>query len=137
MIHLKRFNEKIQWSRDRPELLKFCEEYLAYLLDEGFDVSVRLYEKENRLYRDGIRDEGYISIQSKNNTFKWNDVKEDFIPFLEMLVIKYDLVERLVVELIPSIGNTRFYTGSADIKMILDGRLTSRVQLEEIRIKDW
>jgi hypothetical protein len=137
MIHLKRFNEKIQWNRDRPELLKFCEEYLAYLLDEGFDVSVRLYEKENRLYRDGIRDEGYISIQSKNNTFKWNDVKEDFIPFLEMLVIKYDLVERLVVELIPSIGNTRFYTGSADIKMILDGRLTSRVQLEEIRIKDW
>jgi hypothetical protein len=137
MIHLKRFNEKIQWNRDRPELLKFCEEYLAYLLDEGFDVSVRLYEKENRLYRDGIRDEGYISIQSKNNTFKWNDVKEDFIPFLEMLVIKYDLVERLVVELIPSIGNTRFYTGSADIKMILNGRLTSRVQLEEIRIKDW
>jgi hypothetical protein len=137
MIHLKRFNEKIQWNRDRPELLKFCEEYLAYLLDEGFDVSVRLYEKENRSYRDGIRDEGYISIQSKNNTFKWNDVKEDFIPFLEMLVIKYDLVERLVVELIPSIGNTRFYTGSADIKMILDGRLTSRVQLEEIRIKDW
>jgi len=137
MIHLKRFNEKIQWNRDRPELLKFCEEYLAYLLDEGFDVSVRLYEKENRLYRNGIRDEGYISIQSKNNTFKWNDVKEDFIPFLEMLVIKYDLVERLVVELIPSIGNTRFYTGSADIKMILDGRLTSRVQLEEIRIKDW
>jgi hypothetical protein len=137
MIHLKRFNEKIQWNRDRPELLKFCEEYLAYLLDEGFDVSVRLYEKENRLYRNGIRDEGYISIQSKNNTFKWNDVKEDFIPFLEMLVIKYDLVERLVVELIPSIGNKRFYTGSADIKMILDGRLTSRVQLEEIRIKDW
>lgn len=137
MIHLKRFNEKIQWNRDRPELLKFCEEYLAYLLDEGFDVSVRLYEKENRSYRDGIRDEGYISIQSKNNTFKWNDVKEDFIPFLEMLVIKYDLVERLVVELIPSIGNTRFYKGSADIKMILDGRLTSRVQLEEIRIKDW
>jgi len=137
MIHLKRFNEKIQWNRDRPELLKFCEEYLAYLLDEGFDVSVRLYEKENRSYRDGIRDEGYISIQSKNNTFKWNDVKEDFIPFLEMLVIKYDLVERLVVELIPSIGNTRFYTGSADIKMILDGRLISRVQLEEIRIKDW
>jgi hypothetical protein len=136
MIHLKRFNEKIQWNRDRPELLKFCEEYLAYLLDEGFDVSVRLYEKKNRSYRDGIRDEGYISIQSKNNTFKWNDVKEDFIPFLEMLVIKYDLVERLVVELIPSIGNTRFYTGS-DIKMILDGRLTSRVQLEEIRIKDW
>jgi hypothetical protein len=137
MIHLKRFNEKIQWNRDRPELLKFCEEYLAYLLDEGFDVSVRLYERENKSYRNGIRDEGYISIQSKNNTFKWNDVKEDFIPFLEMLVIKYDLGERLVVELIPSIGNTRFYTGSADIKMILDGRLTSRVQLEEIRIKDW
>jgi hypothetical protein len=114
MIHLKRFNEKIQWNRDRPELLKFCEEYLAYLLDEGFDVSVRLYEKENRLYRDGIRDEGYISIQSKNNTFKWNDVKEDFIPFLEMLVIKYDLVERLV-----EYGNTvidKYETGAPALK---------------------
>lgn len=137
MIYLKRFNEKIQWNKDRPELLKFCEEYLAYLLDEGFDISVRLHEKENRAYKNGIRDEGYISITNKKGTFRWNDIKEDFIPFLEMLVMKYDLDEELVIQLIPSVGSMRFYTGSVDIKMILDGRLKSRIELEEIRIKDW
>ncbi len=90
MIHLKRFNEGIKWNKDRPVLLKFCEEHLAYLLDEGFDVSVRLHKMENSAYKNGIRDEGYISLTSnkennvfKRNSFKWNDVKEDLIPFLD------------------------------------------------------
>ena len=42
MKHLKRFNEKIQWNKDRPKLLEFCEDNLSYLLDKGFEVSVRL-----------------------------------------------------------------------------------------------
>ena len=98
MIHLKRFNEKIQWNKDRPELLKFCEEHLAYLLDEGFDIYVRLHKMENSAYKNGIRDEGYISIcyNKHPNTFKWNRIKDEFIPFLEMLIIKYNLKEEYV-----------------------------------------
>ncbi len=144
MIHLKRFNEGIKWNKDRPVLLKFCEEHLAYLLDEGFDVSVRLHKMENSAYKNGIRDEGYISLTSnkennvfKRNSFKWNDVKEDLIPFLEMLIIKYELdYSKIVVEFIPLIGFPKIYI-TDDIKKILDGKLISRVHLEEIRIKNW
>jgi len=36
MKHLRGFNE----SLNKEELQDFCETYLAYLLDDGFEVSV-------------------------------------------------------------------------------------------------
>ena len=37
MKHLRRFNESVN---KEEELQDFCETYLAYLLDDGFEVSV-------------------------------------------------------------------------------------------------
>ena len=136
MIHLKRFNEKIQWNKDRPELLKFCEEHLAYLLDEGFDIYVRLHKMENSAYKNGIRDEGYISICYKKHplTFKWNRIKDEFIPFLEMLIIKYNLTQdELKVTLLYGSGMMRVFSG--DNINTLDSNLISRGNLEEIRVE--
>jgi hypothetical protein len=141
MKHLKRFNEKIQWNKDRPELLEFCEDNLAYLLDKNFDVSVRLYPMRNNTYSGGIRDEGYISIYPNRHgvTFKWNEVKDDFITFLEMLIIKYGLLqEEVKITLLYSSGMMKVFSGD-DINKILDGRLVSRGiagNLEEIRVEN-
>ena len=137
MKHLKRFNEKIQWNKDRPELLEFCEDNLAYLLDKNFAVSVRLYPMRNNTYSGGIRDEGYISIYPNRHgvTFKWNEVKDDFITFLEMLIIKYGLLqEEVKITLIYS-GMIKVFSGD-DINKILDDKLTSRGNLEEIRVEN-
>jgi len=137
MKHLKRFNEKIQWNKDRPELLEFCEDNLAYLLDKGFDVSVRLYPMRNNTYRDSIRDEGYISITPNKYgvVFKWNEVKDDFIAFLEMLIIKYNLVEKLKITLLYKNGMRKSFSDDG-INTILDNKLISRADLDEIRIED-
>ena len=137
MKHLKRFNEKIQWNKDRPELLEFCEDNLAYLLDKNFAVSVRLYPMRNNTYSGGIRDEGYISIYPNRHgvTFKWNEVKDDFITCLEMLIIKYGLLqEEVKITLIYS-GMIKVFSGD-DINKILDDKLTSRGNLEEIRVEN-
>jgi hypothetical protein len=64
----------------------FCEENLAYLLDEGFKVKVRKEYKEVKIEIHKF----YFPNWTK---FTWNDVKDDLIPFLEVLREKYSFFE--------------------------------------------
>ena len=83
MIHLKRFNESLQ-SSEVQELQEFCNDSLVYLLDEGFEVccddsSVGLYLPRRQ-----------VSFSS-HCPFDWNDVKDHYIPFLQLLSRRYEL----------------------------------------------
>jgi hypothetical protein len=92
MKHLKKFNESLQ-SDEIDELKDFCETSLAYLLDEGYNVSVSMRdqvkypEKQHTIVSLGL-DSKYSEFQ----TFDWNDVKDYYIPFLQMLVRRYELL---------------------------------------------
>ena len=77
MKHLKRFNE----NNNEEDLKDFCETHLAYLLDDNnFELNVDSFNDHTQggIYR------GQIRIEN-NEGFKWDDIKDYFIPFLIQL----------------------------------------------------
>lgn len=88
MKHLKRFNERLQ-PDEVDELKDFCETSLAYLVDEGFDISCDL-DKYLQLSLPG-KSPFLFRYGSAKDPFNWNDIKEHFIPFLQLLSRRYEL----------------------------------------------
>ena len=93
-VKVKRFNESLQ-PVEVDELKDFCETSLAYLLDDGYNVSVSM--------RDQVKypDKQHIIVSlgldgcGQFETFDWNDIKDYYIPFLQMLVRRYELLSYL------------------------------------------
>jgi hypothetical protein len=86
MKHLKRFNESVT----QEDLQDFCESSLAYLLDEGFTIKIMGGDDQfTRLPRGQFN----IFLQKDNarEFFKWDDVKDYYIPFLQLLSNRYDI----------------------------------------------
>lgn len=88
MKHLKRFNERLQ-PDEVDELKGFCETSLAYLVDEGFDISCDL-DKYLQLSLPG-KSPFLFRYGSAKDPFNWNDIKDHFIPFLQLLSRRYEL----------------------------------------------
>ena len=86
MRHLKRFNEASFLSEDIRELQYFCENYLAYLIDEGFGIRVRHGSREDRARIEFYKDDVHFPVP-----FNWNDVKDHYIPFYQMLSKEYEI----------------------------------------------
>ena len=88
MKHLRGFNE----SLDKEELQDFCETYLAYLLDDGFEVSVEhMYSTKEYKHK---HDYHFVTIKKPGkvlNNFKWEEIKDQFIPFISVLSKQYKL----------------------------------------------
>jgi hypothetical protein len=79
MIYLKKFNESNSTKKD--EILKFCEENLGYLLDSGFGIII--VERADDL---NIEFDRYDS-----KIFKWEDIMDDFVPFIELFDMNFGL----------------------------------------------
>ena len=86
MKHLKSFNEASFLPKDISELQYFCENYLAYLLDEGFGIRVRHGSREDRARIEFYKDDVHFPVP-----FNWNDVKDHYIPFYQMLSKEYEI----------------------------------------------
>lgn len=86
MKYLKRFNESVS----EEDLRDFCESSLAYLMDEGF--TIKIYSNDDPRTR-LPRGEFNIWLQKDNakSFFKWDDVKDYYIPFLRLLSNRYDI----------------------------------------------
>ncbi len=83
MRYLRRFNESII---DTKEIEDLCNEYLAYLKDDNFEISIK---SNNFIY--GIS----INIEKRDNSvFEWEDIKYDFLPFIEELLKNWKLNEQ-------------------------------------------
>ena len=88
MKYLKRINESV----DEEELRSFCEDYLSYLIDDGFKVVI---EYHNILNIDFIA----INIVKKVRVgdgeilsdFEWSEIKDYLVPFVVMLNKSYTL----------------------------------------------
>jgi len=132
MKHLKNFNESLQ-PVEVDELKDFCETYLAYLLDEGFVVDIKSAYRD--LYGNVITtsslpagaklnmsiDSTYIGMAYticlsipkdaySNEKFNWSDIKDSFIPFLQLLSRRYKLVGRVNQVLVSSTDGENYYS---------------------------
>jgi hypothetical protein len=112
MRYLKLFE-----SFNENEIIDFCETYLAYLLD---DTTFKVRVLDNRYCSQGTQFGGGGVSESSNSyvlslyreretyrsdtpltvfdtpyqpmTFYWNDIKDQFIPFLSMLDKSYEIL---------------------------------------------
>lgn len=139
MKHLKRFNETIDWVNDKLELEKFCKDNLAYLIDDGFKVEVRKFLEHLKYKKYNT---GSIIITKKPDTypltnFKWMDIKNDFIPFLEMLIMNYGLKQgkkNLTIRLYSGFMRTE-KSKIVDIEKVLNDKLVSRIDINKVIIR--
>jgi hypothetical protein len=100
MIHLRSFNENINIS----DLQNLCDDSLAYLKDDGYQIEIKeqtinndISNKYNKTKNKRTGREQIIRItiskadyrrvgnSSKGTLFEWNNIKDDLIPFLELL----------------------------------------------------
>lgn len=79
MKYLRPFNESLSF---KDELLDFCESNLAYLLDEA---ELQVIESPG-----GWHELHLIRILL-DNPKRWNEIKDQMIPFLTRLVSKYEI----------------------------------------------
>jgi hypothetical protein len=85
------------------ELKDFCEMYLAYLTDEGFEVKITdekgVYDLDTyvldikKVSAHANYTVGNHGVRNIDNSFKWGEVVDHFIPFYQMLSREYDLVK--------------------------------------------
>lgn len=83
MRYLKRFNE----SLSEYDLKEFCEENLVSLMDNKYNVYVYNKRDNEDIYPVVI----FLGNDDIEESFKWDDIKEDFIPFIELLKTKYTI----------------------------------------------
>ena len=86
MKYLKRFNES-NISEGIEEVKYFCENTLAYLIDEGLEVNVQEYTSGFQ----NIEQPLLISILL-DEPKHWSEISDHMIPFLTLLQRKYTVV---------------------------------------------
>ena len=89
MKYLKKIFENDLYSQvDSDELQDFCETYLAYLLD---DTSFKIEVVESQGWNSYTIWLGKTLVDRRIQPFKWDDIKDYYIPFVTMLSREYDL----------------------------------------------
>jgi hypothetical protein len=79
MKHLKIYEAFDVFKDKLEELQDFCDTYLAYMTDKGVVLTVTPNSRlSSTIFVLSVR-----SVESKD--FEWNDIKDNFIPFLEVL----------------------------------------------------
>lgn len=141
MKHLFYFNESKEPEQSKI-LNNFCLNYLAYLLDDGFKINVvtRHYNPSDPSsynstlsdseYRISIKN-SYASFGTRNKKFTWDSVKDEVVPFLEILNEKYKINNIKFVtpkELDKYINNTLEYDD------IIDDEFTFSKEIVKIEI---
>jgi hypothetical protein len=98
MKYLKKIFENDLYNQvDEVELQDFCETYLAYLLDDT-DFEIEVVDTESSGSKSGW--DSYIIWLGKTleyrriQPFKWDDIKDYYIPFVTMLSREYDLNDK-------------------------------------------
>jgi len=103
MKHIKTFNEAITWNPTefKQELQEFCETNLAYLLDdtaELFVTNINDWDEYSNWQEDLHKIQLNITVpfgparNSRRSPKKWNEIKDQIIPFLIRLNKEYEVV---------------------------------------------
>jgi hypothetical protein len=87
MKYLKRYNESVS-----DEVLEICIDHLAFVMDSIKDFKVRV-----DIDKDGYRSISFYRSEPNHNRFSWDVIKDDFITLVNILNIKYEVVNILVM----------------------------------------
>ena len=93
MKYLKSFNEN---TIAKLDAIEFCKNSLIYLIDEGFEItelSERMYGSTDVTNDDINRIWLFKKVNGKKSYFRWDDIKDDYIPFLQLLAEKYTILK--------------------------------------------
>ena len=85
MKHIRKFKESL--NINITELQNFCNDNLAYLIDDGFKVKCTSHRT--------FKESGYYSrvgINKPYNIYNWYDVRDDIIPFISTLSKEYNIL---------------------------------------------
>ena len=108
MKYLRKFNEGLS-SNEYDELREFCENCLAYLLDEDFELElVDRYGRDKMFDPSFDEDTEYFWIDlygpvitqpdeygavPNDRSYSWDQIKDYYIPFLKLINARYVLVD--------------------------------------------
>jgi hypothetical protein len=81
MKYIKRFNESLANEFSEENIRNICEEHLVELYDIGFKTNITLWRKGTNIVIDLY----------KGEQFKWDDIKEIYIPFVLFLDEKFEI----------------------------------------------
>lgn len=79
----------------KSDLKEFCELNLAYLMDDDYKVMITRRDSlpiDSSHHKKGLIIHFY-KWESDEENFKWNEIENHFIPFLQRLSKEYTLVE--------------------------------------------
>jgi hypothetical protein len=111
-------------STGSKKLREFTEGYLAYLLDDDIKIQIEL----------GSEPDTYgLFIQRFGNGFKWNDIKDHFIPFLYMLDKEYEIESSLQFGLVEASGKWAPHKWRS-VEEILNDKVNERKSIVSICI---
>jgi hypothetical protein len=115
MKYIKLFEDLFE-----DNLQDFCDNYLAYLKDEGFNVyinsAVSMYGWKNGEITISYPSGSYNPFRNINfmlDDFSWDVVKDHFIPFLQMLYKEYNY-DKSTDKIIFFTPNAKYITKSFD-----------------------
>lgn len=95
MKYLHKFNEnKDGVNNSLIEIKNLCNANLAYLIDEGFKLDfIESIATKNRISEKIYKTVRILLKKDQTKLFRWDDIKDDFIPSIIMLSEKYKLSE--------------------------------------------
>lgn len=98
MRTIKLYEDYYSNQRFKKGLVDFCEMYLAYLIDEGFEVKI-IREEETDLVLNIEKvsaftnyTDGPYGTRTIDNSFRWSEVSDHFTTFYHMLSKEYKLI---------------------------------------------
>ena len=98
MKYIKSYSSLIVESV-KTDLKEFCELNLAYLCDEDYKVMITRRDSlpiDNSHHKKGLIIHFY-KWESDEENFKWSEIENHFIPFLQRLSNEYTVVECQIV----------------------------------------
>ena len=139
MKYLKLFENHSWDQKPYEEFENFCKMHLAFLSDEGIEVETRNNFNLNR-FQFSIKGE---EVPFYNNTinlpFNYEDIKDNFIPFMEMLNDRYD-IDTIEFFIHPEIGGSKtlwritltiedILNDTVESKLIHNGKLEDEIAI--------
>jgi hypothetical protein len=94
MKYIKSYSSLIVESV-KTDLKEFCELNLAYLMDDDYKVMITRRDSlpiDNSHHKKGLIIHFY-KWESDEENFKWSEIENHFIPFLQRLSKQYTVVE--------------------------------------------
>ena len=133
MKHLRRFNESIlPYNLAVKDIQEFCEMYLAYLVDDGFNISYQAGNIIHQVYLDSVGTYVKICVNKAHNrpvvSFSSDEIEDRFIPFVYMLNKNYEILD------IGIFNKSEMDIYNPTIQEVLNGEIDFK-QIVQINIK--